>query len=107
MERTGIYFRVLNQGQVRAGDTVTLIENDNVSILDLFRFSYDIKHDTEELRRFLQVPVAQRFRVKIESKLEDSEQASDEFRFFEQGRPVFRGPGVLYIFPHAFDILVD
>ena len=71
-ERPGIYFRVLNGGEVSAGDTVTFVGNDSssVSVLDLFRFYYALQHDEDTLRRFLEVPLAIRFRQKIESKLE-------------------------------------
>jgi MOSC domain-containing protein YiiM len=71
-ERPGTYFRVLNSGEVSSGDTVTLVANESssVSILDLFRFYYALKHDADELRRFLKAPLAIRFRKKIESKLE-------------------------------------
>lgn len=70
-ERPGIYFRVLNEGEVAAGDTVTFIENEEceVTILDLFRFYYARQHDAEELRRLLEAPLAERMRVKVESKL--------------------------------------
>ena len=73
------WWRVLNQGHVQVDDTVTLVENDTaiVSILNLFRFSYDVKHDAEELCRFLPAPIAERFRTKIESKLENLQRASD------------------------------
>ncbi len=70
-ERPGIYFRVLNEGEIEAGDAVTFIENEEaeVTILDLFRFYYALRHDADDLRRFLEAPVAERFRRKIESKL--------------------------------------
>lgn len=71
-ERPGIYFRVLNGGEVSAGDAVTFVANDssNVSILELFRFNYALQHETADLHRFLAVPVAIRFREKIEARLE-------------------------------------
>lgn len=71
-ERPGIYFRVLNGGEVSAGDVVTFVANDssNVSILELFRFKYALQHDIVDLHRFLTAPIAVRFREKIESKLE-------------------------------------
>jgi len=77
-ERPGIYFRVLNGGEVSAGDTVTFVVNDSsdVSILDIFRFYYALQHDKATLQRFLEVPLAIRFRAKIEAKLEVLEQAS-------------------------------
>jgi MOSC domain-containing protein YiiM len=72
VERPGIYFRVLNGGEVSAGDSVTFVENDSsaVSVLDLFRFYYSLQHDEGTLRRFLEAPLAIRFRRKIKIKLE-------------------------------------
>jgi MOSC domain-containing protein YiiM len=70
-ERPGIYFRVLNEGEVSAGDGVTLIENPVpvVSILELFRLSYDLSPDPADLERYLEAPLADRFRAKLEQKL--------------------------------------
>lgn len=70
-ERPGVYFRVLNTGEVRAGDAVTLVESDagTVTVLDLFRFAYETSHDAEQLRRFLDVPIAERVRAQVEAKL--------------------------------------
>ncbi len=70
-ERPGIYFRVLNGGEVAPGDTVTFIETEesDVTILDLFRFYYAQQHDADALRRLLEAPLAERMRAKVESKL--------------------------------------
>lgn len=70
-ERPGIYFRVLNAGEVQAGDSVTLVESDEgtVTVLDLFRFAYKTSHDAEQLRLFLDAPIAERVKTKIEAKL--------------------------------------
>ena len=70
-ERPGTYFRVLNEGEVRPGDVVTLVESidASVSILDLFRYKYRVQHDAGELRRLLEAPIAARFRNQIEEKL--------------------------------------
>jgi len=70
-ERPGIYFRVLNEGEVRSGDVVTFVESAefNVTILDLFRQKYRLQHDADELRRLLEAPIAERFRAQIEEKL--------------------------------------
>jgi len=70
-ERPGTYFRVLNVGEILAGDVVTLVESAefDVSILDLFRHKYRLRHDADELRRLLEAPVAERFRAHIEEKL--------------------------------------
>lgn len=70
-ERPGIYLRVLNPGAVSSGDSVTMVEGSSagVTVLDLFRFAYATSHDAAQLRRFLDAPVAERVRVKIEEKL--------------------------------------
>ena len=77
-ERPGVYFRVLNGGEVSAGDAVIFVANDfsNVSILELFRFNYALRHETADLHRFLAAPVAIRFRTKIETRLEAMESPS-------------------------------
>ncbi|MCP5093071.1 MAG: MOSC domain-containing protein [Gammaproteobacteria bacterium] len=70
-ERPGIYFRVLNPGRVTRGDSVTMVEGiaGSVTVLELFRFAYATRHDAEQLRRFLDAPIAERVRVKVEEKL--------------------------------------
>jgi MOSC domain-containing protein YiiM len=70
-ERPGIYFRVLNEGEVSAGDAVTYIGNPAsvVSILELYRMSYELHPDPAALERYLEAPLAERMRVKIEEKL--------------------------------------
>lgn len=70
-ERPGIYFRVLNAGDVQAGDSVTLVESEGgtVTVLDLFRFAYETSHDAEQLRLFLDAPIAERVKTKVELKL--------------------------------------
>jgi len=71
-ERPGIYFRVLNGGEVRAGDAVTAVETaeHDVTILDLFHYKYRLSHEPGELRRCLGAPIAERMRADIERKLE-------------------------------------
>jgi hypothetical protein len=54
-------------------------ESSDVSILELFRFYYALRHDEDTLRRFLDSPLAIRFRTKVEAKLESLEQNSDRF----------------------------
>lgn len=70
-ERPGVYCRVLSGGEIEAGDSVTFIANEpaRVSILDLFRFNYELRHDASRLHRFLEAPLAIRFRRKVETKL--------------------------------------
>ena len=70
-ERPGIYFRVLNEGEVSAGDAVTYIENPApvVSILDLYRLAYELRPDPAAMERYLEAPLAARVRASIEEKL--------------------------------------
>jgi len=69
--RPGIYFRVLNEGEIRPGDAVTLVESTehDVSILDLFRYKYRLNHTVDDLQRLLEAPIAERMRVDIETTL--------------------------------------
>ena len=70
-ERPGFYFRVLNEGDVAAGDTVVLVENpDNcISMLEQFRLSYALHPSAAELERALAAPLAERMRAKFEKRL--------------------------------------
>jgi MOSC domain-containing protein YiiM len=70
-ERPGIYFRVLNEGEVSAGDAVTYIENPApvVSILDLYRLAYELRPDPAAMERYLEAPLAARVRASIEETL--------------------------------------
>ena len=74
-ERPGYYFRVLNPGQVQAGDGVEIVEcgHATVTVLDLFRFAYQTSHDPERLQQFLDAPIAERVRARVESLLADQE----------------------------------
>ena len=77
-ERPGSYFRVLNEGEIRAGDAVTLVPSDGpaVTMLELFRFKYALRHDAATLRRFLDAPLAERFRADVERALAKAEATS-------------------------------
>ncbi|MFQ5609154.1 MAG: MOSC domain-containing protein [Woeseiaceae bacterium] len=70
-ERPGFYFRVLNGGDVGAGDAVTFVENPgcDVSTLELFRLHYEIHPQPETLQKMLAAPVAERMRANLERKL--------------------------------------
>lgn len=69
-ERPGIYCRVIETGNVRAGDSFSLeaFAGNQVSTLDLFRASYR-KPGVDELRRFLAAPIDVRTRTKFEARL--------------------------------------
>ena len=70
-EKPGIYLRVLNEGQIQAGDTVTFVESaeTDVGIVDLFRAYYELSPDPEMLRRLLEAPIAERMRDRFEKAL--------------------------------------
>ena len=70
-ERPGVYFRVLNEGEICAGDQVTYLDSNEhgVTVLELFRYKYRLQHEAAELRRCLEAPLAVRLRADIESKL--------------------------------------
>ena len=71
-ERPGVYFRVLNEGEVRAGDSAMLVQCDdhNVTVLELFRYKFSLRHNADDLRRLLDAPIAERFRAGIENTLD-------------------------------------
>ena len=71
-ERPGVYFRVLNPGEVAAEDTVTLIESGDsgVTIVDLFRFGFSKTGDATTLRRYLDAPIAERVRDQVIAALD-------------------------------------
>ncbi len=70
-ERPGFYFRVLNEGDVAAGDTVVLVENpaDCISMLEQFRLAYALHPGAAELQRALDAPIAERMRAKFQKRL--------------------------------------
>ncbi len=75
-ERPGIYFRVLNEGEVEPGERVELVPADEtiVSIVDLFRLAFEPQPDPEPLQHYLDAPLSERMRKRIEGKLSDSRQ---------------------------------
>jgi MOSC domain-containing protein YiiM len=70
-ERPGVYFRVMNEGDVRVGGPAVLVDTPQrqVSVGELFRFAFELSHNENDLRRYLDAPIAERMRLKIESKL--------------------------------------
>lgn len=73
-ERPGVYFRVLNEGEIAPGDPVTLVENPgtSVSMLELFRAWYDLQPPAALLQRIVEAPVAERARGRFLRKLEQA-----------------------------------
>ena len=55
--RTGFYFAVLEEGEVKAGDSIELISNDphKVTVAEITRLFLDGKHDVEALKRAILV----------------------------------------------------
>ncbi len=68
-ERPGAYCRVLNEGQVSVGDTVSLVTGSDVAVRDLFRLNYEGSPAAESLERVLAVPLAERLRDKFSGRL--------------------------------------
>ena len=69
--RPGIYVRVLEPGEVAAGDPVERIdtEADHPSVLDLMDVWYDPQPASELLQLLLEAPLAERARANVERKL--------------------------------------
>ncbi len=69
--RPGVYVRVLEPGQVAAGDPVERLAHGNghPTVIDLMDAWYDSEPDPELLDRLLASPLAERARANIERKL--------------------------------------
>jgi MOSC domain-containing protein YiiM len=72
-ERPGLYCRVIQPGQVRAGLAVTVqpYTRETVSILEMYRDFYEPDGSEAGLRRFLAAPIDIRSRLEKESLLSD------------------------------------
>ena len=70
-ERPGLYCRVLKEGFVKAGQTVTVdrYPDETISILEIFREYYNRNKSEESLRRHLAAPIAVRARRDLEKEL--------------------------------------
>ena len=70
-ERPGLYCRVLQEGTLRTGDTVSSEKytGETISILEVFRDYYDRNKSAETIRRHLNAPVAIRVRQSVEKEL--------------------------------------
>ncbi len=70
-ERPGLYCRVIKEGFVKAGDTVSIEKytRETLSILEMFREYYNKNKSEETLYRHLNAPVAIRARRDIEKEL--------------------------------------
>jgi len=71
-ERPGLYCRVLKEGIVNPGDTVSIEKytGETISILQVFRDYYDKHKSAETIRRHLNAPIAVRVRKSVEKELE-------------------------------------
>lgn len=69
--RPGIYARVLEPGEVAAGDAVERIDADGdpPTVVDLMDVWYDPAPEPELLERLLRSPLAERARASVEQKL--------------------------------------
>jgi MOSC domain-containing protein YiiM len=69
--RPGLYVRVLEPGEVGAGDPVERLGGGegNPTVIDLMEVWYDKAPDTDLLERLLASPLAERARSNVESKL--------------------------------------
>lgn len=65
--RPGVYTRVLQEGEIKAGDEIKLLpsESDHPSVNELFDFWYEKDKDPGFLERLQAAPVAERVRTKI------------------------------------------
>jgi len=72
-EKPGLYCRVIKEGFVQAGDTVSIEKytGETISALEMYRDFYDRNKSEETLRRHLNAPIAIRARRALEAELED------------------------------------
>jgi MOSC domain-containing protein YiiM len=73
--RPGLYCRVITEGKVQVGDTVTLepSETEYLSVVDTFDWYYDPNPSLEMIERVLAAPVAIRARKMYQDLLEQRE----------------------------------
>lgn len=71
-ERPGLYCRVIREGTVQSGETVSLesFTGETIMSIELFRDYYQAEKDEETLRRFLRAPIAIRARKDVEADLQ-------------------------------------
>lgn len=71
-ERPGLYCRVIKEGFVKAGDSVSIEKymGDTISTIEMFRDYYDRNKSEATLRRHLNAPIAIRARRDFEKELQ-------------------------------------
>ena len=74
-ERPGVYCRVVREGNIRAGEPVTLepYAGERVTVTEVFRDYYEPARDPAAIRRFLAAPLAIRARTDKEQQLREAE----------------------------------
>ena len=72
-ERPGLYCRVIREGYVRVGDTVSYecYQGDTVSAIEMFRDFFDPEVSERAIRRYLDAPIAIRDREAKERRLRE------------------------------------
>lgn len=75
-ERPGVYCRVISEGKVQAGDTVTLKPyprpDQTITALEMFRLAYKRKLSAEQMQRLLAAPIDIRSRTAYEQMLSEA-----------------------------------
>ena len=71
-ERPGLYCRVLQEGEIRQGESVRIesYEEPMITLIEMFREFYDPTYDEAEIRRLLAAPIAIRDRMDKEKRLD-------------------------------------
>jgi MOSC domain-containing protein YiiM len=72
-ERPGLYCRVIQEGSVKVGDSVSVEKytGEPLTIIEMFRDYYDNNKSEETIRRHLNAPIAIRARKDIEKELRE------------------------------------
>jgi len=71
-ERPGVYCRIIREGNVKAGNGVSLEKrnaSETVPVIQVFRDYYNKNKSEELIRKYLNAPVAFRVRVQLEEEL--------------------------------------
>jgi MOSC domain-containing protein YiiM len=81
-ERPGLYCRVLREGVVRAGDSVTVerYDRDTIGVIEMFRDWYLPQLPEPAIRRQLAAPIAIRARAELEDQLRKLSSDRNEVR---------------------------
>ncbi|NWG33713.1 MAG: MOSC domain-containing protein [Chloroflexi bacterium] len=71
-ERPGLYVRVIREGVIKAGDSVTVEKyaGETISIVEMYREHYNKDKSEASLRRHLNAPIALRARKDLEEELQ-------------------------------------